>query len=174
MDRAIIPQKTIRTIAVILLLFLGTSVARAGQVPARSQPTLTGEELPFEKLVFVCNSSNGTINATSISPTGKAETSAEPFSGPLILTLKFFLSKQSRWELDFKDSSDRSLFDWHGQFRAEFGEVSSTHAERSLSIERKEKEIEKVNFSTISGPMPGRAFLSDPQPLSRRRSHACR
>src|SRR5262249_15903657 len=137
MDRAIIFQKTIRTIAVILLLFLGTCVARAGQVsapvdyPRGRQPTLTGEELPFEKLVFVCNCSNGTINATSISPTGKAETSAEPFSGPLTLTLKFFLSKQSRWELDFKDSSDRSLFDWHGQFRAEFGEVSSTHAERS-------------------------------------------
>jgi hypothetical protein len=76
----------------------------------------------------------------------------------LTLTLKFFLSKQSRWELDLKDRD--SLLDWHVEFWGAFGDVSSTHAERSLSIERKEKEIEKVTISTIA-----RAGVPQPRTL---------
>jgi hypothetical protein len=164
-----------RTIAVMLLLFVCTNVASAGQVlawagysprvPSR-QLTPTGEALPFlfgtpnEKLSFVCNSSNGTLNAISIFPTGKIESSAEPFYGPLTVTLQFFVGKPYRSDLEFKslrwylelETPERhSLFDWQVDFEGVSGaDVSSLHANTSLKIERKEKEIESVTISFIA------------------------
>ena len=146
--------RKLRPVAVMLFLVVGTNVASPGQVPAWSgyypsvpslQPTPTGEELPYEKLSFVCNSSNGTANTISISPTGKLETSAEPFQGPLTLVLKYFRGKppnweDARWEAEVKTSV--SLFDWH---------VVLGEGNRSLHIERNEKEIERVSISAMAG-----------------------